>query len=79
MDKKIIIAGVCRNVERTISNIIQNFEKIGSFFQDYRVIIYENNSTDETAIGYIKWAKDNKHVVIISENLLPDKISPIRT
>ena len=77
--QKVIIGGVCKNVERALSNIIKNFEKLGSLFKDYAVVIYENNSTDNTASRLKKWAKSNKSVVIISENLSPDKISPIRT
>ena len=77
--KKIIIGGVCRNVAKALKNIVNNCEQLGKRFADYRVIIYENNSTDKTAEILKTWAAANKHVTVISEYIPPQKLSPIRT
>lgn len=65
--KKIIIAGVGRNVASAVPNTIENAEKLGSHFADYAVIIYENNSNDGTSKLFQQWAKVNPHVTFISE------------
>ena len=56
-EKKILICGVCRNVEPACEITIENMELLGTFFADYHVIIYENNSTDKTSRIFAEWAK----------------------
>ncbi|NGX45176.1 MAG: hypothetical protein K940chlam2_00319 [Chlamydiae bacterium] len=78
-EKKVLICGVCRNVEQAAANTIANIEALGNRFADYAVIIYENNSTDGTARCYQEWAQTNPHVIFISE-MVPDiQLSPSRT
>lgn len=67
--EKILIAGVCRNTERAVPNVIRNAEALGGLFKDYAVLIYENNSSDNTAALYKEWAERNPHVVFESETL----------
>ncbi len=67
--KKLIICGVCRDVEQAFENTKQNIEMLGLNFADYVVIIYENNSTDKTALFYKEWAKKNPKIIFISEKL----------
>ncbi|MFV0339465.1 MAG: hypothetical protein ACK5MA_02380 [Parachlamydiaceae bacterium] len=43
MPEKILICGVCKDVELAVGPSIRNIEKLGKRFQDYTVIIYENN------------------------------------
>lgn len=45
---KVLVCGVCKNIGREIKHSIRIMEKIGELFEDYRIIIYENNSTDHT-------------------------------
>lgn len=66
---KVVICGVCKNVEAATRNTIENIELLGSHFQDYKVIIYENNSSDNTPKILSKWSENNSHVLFISENL----------
>lgn len=47
----------------------QNAEILGSYFADYRVILYENNSTDGTKELLEEWQKQNWRVVALSEDL----------
>ncbi len=68
-EKKVLICGVCRNVENAVENTIQNIEALGSHFADYAVIIYENNSTDNTVPKYQHWASVNPKVTFLTENV----------
>ncbi len=71
---KVLICGIARNVEKAVANTISSIEKLGGKFQEYHVIIYENNSKDTTAKLFQKWAKKNKHVTFISEHIREKKM-----
>lgn len=66
-EHKLLICGICKNVEFAIPNSINNIETLGSRFSDYAVIIYENNSRDKTPALLSKWARTNPRVKFISE------------
>lgn len=68
-NEKIIICGVCKNVAPALANMMQKIESLGKSFKDYRVIIYENNSTDNTAEILKNWKRKNSKVILFSENL----------
>jgi hypothetical protein len=64
---KVVICGICRDVEKAIPFTIKNIETLGSFFSDYRVFIYENNSSDKTPNLLKEWTKKNEKVAVTSE------------
>lgn len=66
---KVIICGVCRNIEKSIPYSMKIAEKIGALFKDYRIIVYENNSNDQTPHLMRQWAAKNQHVYAITEFL----------
>ncbi|MBM3201606.1 MAG: hypothetical protein FJZ56_04270 [Chlamydiae bacterium] len=66
---KILICGVCKNVEEKLPFIMESMTKCGEAYDDYRIIIYENNSYDKTQKKLLKWAKKNPKVTIFSEFL----------
>lgn len=66
---KVLICGVCRNIEKAVPNTIHSATALGVRFADYRVIIYENNSTDRTKELLRAWAKSDPHLILLSENL----------
>ncbi len=72
INQNVIICGVVKNVENKILRSLDMCIGIGELFNDYRIIIYENNSTDNTK----KILKDlNKEKVkIISETIEYDEI-----
>jgi hypothetical protein len=78
-EKKVLICGICQNVERAATNTIGNIESLGECFADYAVIIYENNSTDHTVYYYQAWADRNPHVTFLSERVPKDRLPPSRT
>lgn len=77
--QKVVITGICRNVAKAVPNTIKNIEEFGIKFGDYAVIIYENNSTDNTASLFKAWAQKNPHVTFISENVDAAKLPKART
>jgi hypothetical protein len=75
----VIICGVCRNTSAATQNTIRNIEELGSRFQEYSVVIYENNSSDDTAATLGLWASQNPRVQFLSETLPPEKMARART
>lgn len=69
LESKVIIAGITKNNEFAVENTIRNIEQLGSNFKEYAVIIYENNSSDQTPKLYAAWASKNTRVDFISEIL----------
>ena len=65
---KIIICGVVKDVEKYIQLNINNCIETGKLFQDYKIIIYENNSTDNTKNILSKYI-DNHNFKIIMEDI----------
>lgn len=44
----VIFGGVCRNVQQYVSKVLDNIEKCGKKFAKFQVVIYENDSNDDT-------------------------------
>lgn len=47
--KTILFCGIARNVEKNLQRNIDCVRRTGSLFKDYRIFIYENDSSDNTA------------------------------
>ena len=75
--EKVLICGVCKDVESRLSGTIEIMEHIGSLFDDYRIIVYENNSSDKTPTLLSQWAKKNQRVSIQSEYLSRESLNTI--
>ncbi len=67
--KQVLICGVCKNVEVPLPYTIQIIERIGSLFEDYRIIVYENDSTDRTLDILQQWAKKNPRLHLKTEKV----------
>jgi hypothetical protein len=66
--EKVVLCGVCRDVAKKLPQTRQIMEHIGELFEDYRVVVYENNSTDGTKRFLKKWQKQNSKVHVVCEN-----------
>ncbi len=66
IEKKIIICGIVRNAEKGLRRNIPVINNILSLFTDYKIVIYENNSIDNTKKILQEWQQTN-----------PDKIHTI--
>src|ERR1700733_8851113 len=72
--EKVLICGVCKNVEQAVPVTIQSIGELGSRFLDYHVVIYENNSTDKTKELMQQWAHNKPHVTFLSETLTQQQL-----
>jgi glycosyltransferase involved in cell wall biosynthesis len=75
--EKVIICGVCKNVEDCLPTTIESIEKLGRSFEDYRVFIYEDNSTDSTPLKLQEWAESNPHVQVTCEVISEEEIRKV--
>lgn len=67
--ERVLICGVCKNVETPLPYTIDIIERIGSLFEDYRIIVYENDSTDRTVEILKHWEKRNKRLHLTTEKV----------
>ncbi len=67
--EKVIICGVCRNIEIPLPFTIKIIEGIGALFKDYRIVAYENNSTDSTVNILKQWKSKNSKIQFYSETI----------
>ncbi len=66
--RRVVIAGLARNLAKILPQTIKRIESLGERFADYRVVIYENDSTDRTLEVLKAWANHNSKVVVCSES-----------
>ena len=62
---KIVICGLARNLEKIIINSIKKMEVIGENFYDYRIIIFENDSSDNTRNLIKEYSLENNNKIIL--------------
>lgn len=67
--KKIVITGLCRNAAAHIGKNLQIAIMIGSFFQEYKIVVYENDSTDNTREILDRYAQSNKNIIVIGKDI----------
>ncbi len=72
--EKVLICGICKDVAEYLPDEIRIFEKIGTLFEDYRIIIYENNSTDGTQNILREWVNKNSKVTAQFEFLTKSEL-----
>lgn len=62
---KIIFCGLCINIENTSSILKKRFEHLGSYFNKYKVVIFENDSIDNTRNILKNISKENNNFDLI--------------
>ena len=77
IQEKVLLCGTCKNVGHVLPSTINIMEKIGGLFADYKIIIHENNSTDNTKSILQNWASQNANVYIQLEDLTPEEIAKV--
>lgn len=74
---RILIAGVCKNVDSFLPRVIENIYKITRHFSEYKIIIVENDSTDNTKQILDNWAWEDDNVILKTldniHNYVPNK------
>jgi hypothetical protein len=62
---RVVISGLCINIQKNITNLIKKIEQLGSYFKDYKLVIFENDSKDNTRELLLEWSKNNKNIHLI--------------
>jgi hypothetical protein len=63
--KNVIFAGIVQNEGNILQSIINDIHSVGKFFNSYNIVIYENNSTDNTK----HILNENKSIHLMSEDI----------
>lgn len=61
-EKSIILCGALRNNEKYIEKVFKNMYTIAKYFQSYKIVLYENDSTDNTKNILHKYMSEDQHV-----------------
>lgn len=64
-NKTIVLASLARNVELRTPDSIAKMEEIGKCFIDYRVVIFENDSDDNSRKLLNDWSEKNDKVILM--------------
>lgn len=67
-ESSIIICSIVRNAEKGLKKNIPVIKKLCQYFKDYKVVIYENDSTDATKEILQSWMDEESDHVIVSLN-----------
>ena len=70
-----VICGLARDVAEILPVTIARIERIGERFADYRVVIYENDSRDDTRALLLAWAQYNPRIHVVLETI-GDPVNP---
>ncbi|MEK6733977.1 MAG: hypothetical protein AABY27_02585, partial [Pseudomonadota bacterium] len=64
---KVIFAGIARDNLKDLPTTIKHIYFLSSFFKDYRIVIFENDSKDGTKQAFETWMEKDKKVKILSK------------
>ena len=64
-DKKIVMGFLLKNSFVHISSMQEKIKKIGKHFKDYKVVLFENDSSDGTRDILNDWSSNDNHIDII--------------
>ncbi len=74
-DARVAITGLARDVGRILPLTIRRIENLAQLFADSQVVVFENDSQDDTALLLRRWAGRNRRVDVTSERL-DDPVNP---
>jgi hypothetical protein len=63
----VVLCGLCRDVRLHLPRTAARMERLGSMFDRYRVVFFENDSIDATREFLFDWQLQNPRVDILSE------------
>lgn len=67
LEGTVVIGILARDCADSLCRNIPRVEELGSLFDDYNVLVYENDSKDGTTERLQKWATENDHVTAVCE------------
>ena len=74
----VVIAGLARSIAMILPATMIRLELLGQTFANYQILIYENDSIDETPLMLHDWAASNSRIHVVSESLGAPTSLPIR-
>ena len=73
--KSAVIIGCAKDISGSLSKTIEKLDMISNLFEEYKIIIYENDSKDDTLKQLQDWQSTNNNIEIISETNVMNKLS----
>ena len=64
-NSKIVICSLARNIRNIFEKTKVRFEHIGEQFNQYRIILFENDSSDNSRDLIETWKKENNNVILL--------------
>ena len=64
----VMITGLCKNIAPVVHHTLDRLHRTGSLFNDFRILIYENDSTDGTSEILREQALNDPHMILHSES-----------
>jgi hypothetical protein len=77
-DKRLCIVGACKNSAYALPYVLNKIEAIEQWWKECKVVIYENDSCDDTASKLQEWMRTGRNRILIQESDLNSKY-PKRT
>ena len=68
--KTLCIVGACRNAAKFLPTVLPKLDMIASWWKECKVVIYENDSTDETSALLHAWKDAGHPIEIVQERNL---------
>lgn len=68
-NSRVVFCGLARDVASDLPSVSQRIESAAAMFNDYRVVIYENDSNDGTLEFLQGWQQQNSRVTVLHEKL----------
>jgi hypothetical protein len=63
--KSVVICGLARDIEYLIGDLRSKLEFIGGKFAEYRIVVFENDSSDGTRDLLKQWSNDNPKMILL--------------
>ena len=76
--RSLCILGACRNVEAYLPQVLENLNTIASWWKECKIVVYENDSTDQTPHILAEWKASGGHREVVQESNLEQRY-PMRT
>jgi len=73
--KRVVVTGLARNLGSILPTTIRRIQSLCRLFGDYRVVVYENDSVDNTKLLLRQWSLSDRRVTVGSEDL-HDPVNP---
>ncbi len=65
--RRVVLAGLTRNIGDRVERLRQRVERTASHFADFRVVLFENDSGDDTADRLRAWAGSDRRVHLLQQ------------